>query len=790
MPSCVQARHQDRRRQQQDLLARVGVVGRHDHLLELEPGELRQQPAAQRPRRIVLAADGQRGLGHDRGLLVAARTDLVRNATPCAHGARMFASDVPMRSSRWLRKSRCPSARMLDRSRQGAHDLPGLPGALRLAVAAAQRWPSRRCPRCNRGVATCRRATRRCASSPPPARCSRWRRSRTRGRPSASTRVQVGEREVAVREEVGARARRSPRCCTSARTCPTRARAVLIVAPMSGHFATLLRDTARTMLADHDVYITDWHNARDVPLLAGRFGLDEYIEHVIDFLARHRPGRAPGGDLPALRGGAGRRRADGARTSIRRRRASLTLMAGPIDCRIAPTEVNKLATDKPIDMVRAEPDRHRAAALPRRDAPRLSGLPAADGVHEHEPRPPPRVVSRALRRSRQRRDREGRRDARRSTRSTSRSPTCRPSSISRPCSTCSRSTRCRTASCKWRGRTVDPAAIRRTALLTVEGERDDICSLGQTLAAHDLCTGLRPYMKTHYVQAGVRPLRRVQRQALERQHLSGRARRQSTSRNSAVSAARPTATLRRSNSAQLSGMRSLFAASHASNDCSAGFNARDRSTSRASFNGAGEVAVELEHVAQVVRARESRSRDTPRAGSRCSAPSGRAPWSAPPPSPRRSGARPRCPIVLPTIDGACLEDAVGAAADVLGRDAGQLLVAHRQRELQLAVRPLLRTHAEVNEVLPVERREQERRRHAGVGEEAGRTRPSRRSAAPCTCPAASACDCRTAGRSCACPRASTRSRAPAPAAFAACAMFALCVFSLSVEKCSQKTVTQ
>ena len=64
----------------------------------------------------------------------------------------------------------------------------------------------------------------------------------------------------------------------------------------------------------------------------------------------------------------------------------------------------------------------------------------------------------------------------------------------------------------WRGRTVDPRAIRRTALLTVEGERDDICSLGQTLAAHDLCTGLRPYMRTHYLQAGVGPLRRVQRQ--------------------------------------------------------------------------------------------------------------------------------------------------------------------------------------------------------------------------------------------------------------------------------------
>src|SRR5579875_2091812 len=56
---------------------------------------------------------------------------------------------------------------------------------------------------------------------------------------------------------------------------------VLIVAPLSGHFATLMRDTVRTMLADHDVYVAEWANARDVPLAAGRFGLDEYIEHVM-----------------------------------------------------------------------------------------------------------------------------------------------------------------------------------------------------------------------------------------------------------------------------------------------------------------------------------------------------------------------------------------------------------------------------------------------------------------------------------------------------------------------------
>ena len=64
---------------------------------------------------------------------------------------------------------------------------------------------------------------------------------------------------------------------------------VLIVAPMSGHFATLLRGTVHTMLADHDVYITDWHNPRDIPLTAGRFGFDEYVAHVIDFIHQIGP---------------------------------------------------------------------------------------------------------------------------------------------------------------------------------------------------------------------------------------------------------------------------------------------------------------------------------------------------------------------------------------------------------------------------------------------------------------------------------------------------------------------
>ena len=193
---------------------------------------------------------------------------------------------------------------------------------------------------------------------------------------------------------------------------------VLVVAPMSGHFATLLRDTVRTVLQDHDVYVTDWHNVRDVPLAAGRFGLDEYTAHIIEFLAA----MGPNANVIAVCQPCVAALAAVALMSEDQHPAtpaSLTLMAGPIDCRISPTEVNKLATTKPIEWFEKN---------------LISSVPWRHGGG---------------------------------------------------------------------GRRIDLAAIRRTALLTIEGERDDICSVGQTLAAQDLCTGLRPYLRNHYVQAGV-----------------------------------------------------------------------------------------------------------------------------------------------------------------------------------------------------------------------------------------------------------------------------------------------
>lgn len=106
----------------------------------------------------------------------------------------------------------------------------------------------------------------------------------THERPDFSvTSVMVGRRETAIREDVvlsmpfGSLLR-------FAKDVDIAQPRVLVVAPLSGHFATLLRGTAQTLLADHDVYITDWRGARDVPLSHGRFGFDDYVAYIIRFL--------------------------------------------------------------------------------------------------------------------------------------------------------------------------------------------------------------------------------------------------------------------------------------------------------------------------------------------------------------------------------------------------------------------------------------------------------------------------------------------------------------------------
>ena len=126
--------------------------------------------------------------------------------------------------------------------------------------------------------------------------------------------------------------------------------AVLIVAPLSGHYATLLRDTVKTMLKDHKVYITDWKNARLVPLSEGSFHLDDYVNYVQEFI-RHLQGKYGNchvisvcqPTVPVF-----------AAISLMASRGettplSMTMMGGPIDARLSPTSVNNLATTKPYE---------------------------------------------------------------------------------------------------------------------------------------------------------------------------------------------------------------------------------------------------------------------------------------------------------------------------------------------------------------------------------------------------------------------------------------------------------
>jgi poly(3-hydroxybutyrate) depolymerase len=276
---------------------------------------------------------------------------------------------------------------------------------------------------------------------------------------------------------------------------------MLVVAPLSGHFATLLRSTVRTLLPEHDVYITDWHNARDVPLAAGRFGLDEYVDHVIRFLERV----GPGAHLLAVCQpcvqvlSAVAIMAEQGHPALPR---SMTLMAGPIDTRINPTTVNTLAMARSLEWF----ERHAIAQVPahlpgagRSVYPGFLQLLAFMSMNVGRHVKAHRDLYRHLTRG-----------------ETEEAATIKNfydeyfCVLDLPAEFYLETVRdvfqnaaLAKGELTYRGRPIDLKKIRRTALLTVEGERDDICSVGQTAAAHELCTGLMPYQKRHHLQPGV-----------------------------------------------------------------------------------------------------------------------------------------------------------------------------------------------------------------------------------------------------------------------------------------------
>jgi poly(3-hydroxybutyrate) depolymerase len=276
---------------------------------------------------------------------------------------------------------------------------------------------------------------------------------------------------------------------------------VLLVAPLSGHFATLLRNTVKTMLPEHDVYITDWHNARDAPLAAGRFGFDDYVEHLIRFLEIIGPGAhvvavcqpcvatLAAAAVMAQQGNAAQPR-------------SMTLMAGPIDCRVNPTKVNELATSKPIswfeqNLIASVPVRYPGGF--RRVYPGFVQLAAFMSMN----------IDRHVKAHKELYDH------------------LVAGEVAKAAQTKAfydeyfavldltaefyletvrlvfQEYALAAGTLTFRGERVEPRAIKRTALFTVEGEKDDICAVGQTLAAQELCSSIRPYRKRHHMQPGV-----------------------------------------------------------------------------------------------------------------------------------------------------------------------------------------------------------------------------------------------------------------------------------------------
>src|SRR6266581_2397859 len=276
---------------------------------------------------------------------------------------------------------------------------------------------------------------------------------------------------------------------------------LLMVAPLSGHFATLLRGTIAAALPDHDVYITDWLNARSVPVEHGRFGLDDEIELLIDWIRRLGPEvhvmAVCQPSVPVL-----------AAVSLMAagkdpcRPRSMVLMGGPIDPDANPTEVNRFARSHSLAwfenmVITTVPARYPGAF--RRVYPGFLQLAGFLSMN------PDRHIDAHWRMFRQLAAGDG------DSAAASRAFYDEYSTVMDLPADFYLETLDRVfqrhdlahGRFRVRGELVDPGAIETTALMTVEGERDDICAPGQTVAAQGLCSNLPMEKKLHHLQRDV-----------------------------------------------------------------------------------------------------------------------------------------------------------------------------------------------------------------------------------------------------------------------------------------------
>ena len=275
---------------------------------------------------------------------------------------------------------------------------------------------------------------------------------------------------------------------------------VLVVPALAGHFGTLVRTTIRSLLADHEVYVADWRNARDVPVTAGRFGLDDYIAHVIDFLAAIGPGAhviAVCQPCPAVLAAVALMAEDAHPAEPR----SVVLMAGPVDTRVNPGRVNRFAATLCLEDL--ERRVITTVPWPRGGAGRrvYPGFLQATAFMSLDPRRHLAAFGGVMRDIASGNDADADRtrafydeyfavldipaelylDTVRAVFMDHDLPQGR---------------------LHWRGRPVKPSVIG-SALLTIEGEMDALCPPGQTQAAHQLCSGIPAARRQHHLQEGV-----------------------------------------------------------------------------------------------------------------------------------------------------------------------------------------------------------------------------------------------------------------------------------------------
>ncbi|RGP42051.1 Poly(3-hydroxybutyrate) depolymerase [Altererythrobacter insulae] len=280
---------------------------------------------------------------------------------------------------------------------------------------------------------------------------------------------------------------------------------LLIVAPMSGHYATLLRGTVERMLESCEVYITDWADAKTVPLHEGHFDLDDYIDYLIEFLQHieaQNSGQRPHmmavcqPSVPAF--------AATALMNLHKDRAApatLTMMGGPIDTRESPTTVNDLAMERPIEWFRqtviaAVPMNHRGAG--RKVYPGFLQLASFMSMNLGSHMMSHYEMFKHL------------------TNGDGESAQATKDFYDEYRSVCDMTAEfylqtveevfqkhsIPNGEFRHKGEIVDLGAIKNTALLAVEGERDDISGLGQTKAALDLAANLAASKKQYYMAEG------------------------------------------------------------------------------------------------------------------------------------------------------------------------------------------------------------------------------------------------------------------------------------------------